>query len=471
MTNTTSEGPERRPRSERSETLMRGLLRALIETRESEHTMTQENLDPKSTPMSCDHPRAIALYEKALREYQSYVGDAVATIDQALLEQPDFVMGHVFKAGVLMTFGEKRFREQAAASVAAAEALLSRANDRERGLISATRKLVDGDWHAACVAFDQVLVDTPHDAFAIQTAHLFDFYRGDALNLRNRISRVLPRWSPSVPGYSYVLGMHAFGLEECNQYAEAEDTARRALSIEPRDGWAIHAAVHCMEMQGRVDQGIELLETRHDDWAPENGFAFHNYWHLGLFYLDRGQDRKVLELYDTGVMPQPSDLSLQLVDATAMLWRLRLLGVPVEERFEQLASAWESKLDAERGFYAFNDVHAMMAFAATGREAAATRLLKDLDGGFGAEVGFPIAYAFLAFERGRYEESIELLQRVRDTAHRFGGSHAQRDVLTLTLLAAARRAGRHSLVRHLLGERRTHKPASELGTRLLARVE
>jgi hypothetical protein len=36
-----------------------------------------------------------------------------------------------------------------------------------------------------------------------------DFYRGDALNLRNRVSLVLPHWDASVPGYSYVLGMHA----------------------------------------------------------------------------------------------------------------------------------------------------------------------------------------------------------------------------------------------------------------------
>ena len=57
-----------------------------------------------------------------------------------------------------------------------------------------------------------------------------DFYRGDALNLRNRVSRVLPHWDASVPGYSYVLGMHAFGLEEMNQYPEAEATALRALS-------------------------------------------------------------------------------------------------------------------------------------------------------------------------------------------------------------------------------------------------
>jgi len=60
---------------------------------------------------------------------------------------------------------------------------------------------------------------------------------------------------------------------------------------------------------------------------------------------------------------------------------------------------------------------------------------------------------------------------VRDSAHRFGGSHAQRDLLTLTLIEAAIRAGQLHLARHYLAERLVHKPASGLSWRLLARIE
>jgi tetratricopeptide (TPR) repeat protein len=145
-----------------------------------------------------------------------------------------------------------------------------------------------------------------------------DFFRGDSLNLRNRISRVLPHWSPAVPGYSYILGMHAFGLEECNQYAEAEETARRALALQPRDAWAVHAGAHVMEMQGRIDEGIAWLESRERDWAPDNGFAPHNYWHLALYHLDRQRYADVLAFYDTRVHPAPPESLLQLLDATAL---------------------------------------------------------------------------------------------------------------------------------------------------------
>ena len=90
----------------------------------------------------------------------------------------------------------------------------------ERKSIAAIAKWID-----LGAPYDRPLVENPRDIFTIQTAHLFDFFRGDALNLRNRITRVLPHWTDGVPGYSYVLGMHAFGLEECHAYAEAEETA------------------------------------------------------------------------------------------------------------------------------------------------------------------------------------------------------------------------------------------------------
>jgi tetratricopeptide (TPR) repeat protein len=436
--------------------------------------------DARGIPVSCCDRSALELYEKALVQYHSYVGDPIATIEEAIRHAPDFVLGHVFRATVLMTFTEQRFAEQARTSVASAEALLPHATAREQGLAAATRRLVDGEWDAACATFDRVLVDYPRDAFAIQSAHLMDFFRGDALNLRNRISRVLPHWSPSVPGYSYILGMHAFGLEECNQYPQAEETGRRALALQPKDGWAVHAVTHVMEMQGRIDEGIEWLESREGDWAPDNGFAVHNYWHLALYYLDRQRYAHALALYDRRVHREPPDFALQLLDATALLWRLYLEGVDLGRRAEVLADNWAGRLETERGFYAFNDTHAMMAFTMAGREHGAARLMDDLEwtvkSGTGInvmmtrDVGLPFCRAIQAFGRGRYAQAIRHIEPVRDTASRFGGSHAQRDALTLTLIEAAIRNGESALAQHYIAERTVHKPGSGWGWRLLART-
>ena len=59
---------------------------------------------------------------------------------------------------------------------------------------------------------------------------------------------------------------------------------------------------------------------------------------------------------------------------------------------------------------------------------------------------------------------------MRDRAHRFGGSHAQRDVITLTLIEAAIRAGDQTRARHYIAERRVHKPDSAWGRRLWSRA-
>src|SRR5215831_20842518 len=266
-----------------------------------------ESRDVRDVPVSCSQQAALDLFETALIQYQTYVGDPLATIDDALRHAPDFILGHLFRAALLMTTSEKRFAIEARSSVDQAKALLSSANPRERALTHAAAKLVEGDWNASCAAFDAVLVDYPRDAFAIQTAHLMDFYRGDSLNLRTRVSRVLPYWSADVPGYSYILGMQAFGLEECNQYPEAEEIGRRALDLQPKDAWAVHAVTHVMEMQGRIEEGVRWLESRVDDWAPNNSFAFHNWWHLALFYLDRGSFDKVLSIYDSQINSAPPE--------------------------------------------------------------------------------------------------------------------------------------------------------------------
>lgn len=300
------------------------------------------------------------------------------------------------------------------------------------------------------------------------------------LNLRNRVTRVLPHWDVDTPGYSYVLGMHAFGLEEMNQYPQAEAEARGALDIEPRDGWAVHAATHVMEMQGRIEEGMAWLESRQGDWAPDNGFAFHNWWHLALFYMDGGHFDKVLELYDKGVHPEASSMLLSLVDASALLWRLSIEGVDVGRRFETIADEWAAQIEAEAGYYAFNDLHAALAFAACGRRDCLASLKRamlrtsagdDLLAAMSREVGLPLVHAVEAFSQAKYEQAIDAIEPVRDVANRFGGSHAQRDLITLTLIEASLRSGDRARARHYLAERRVLKsPESRWGGRLEARA-
>jgi tetratricopeptide (TPR) repeat protein len=433
--------------------------------------------DSRGVPVSTGNRDSLAALERATGLLLGYFNDPLAVIDGALAADPGFVMGHCFRAGLMALATDKAAEQPLADSVAAAEALWDRANERERGHIRAAHAWLDGDFDRAVALYGDILVDQPRDILALQIAHVGDFFLGQSSLLRDRVARVLPDWDESVPGHSYVLGMHAFGLEEMGDYRRAEERGRRALALEPRDPWSVHAVAHVMEMEGRLGDGIAWLEDRRQDWAPENGFAFHNWWHLALYYLDRGDFEKVLALYDSGIRPGRSELPLEMLDATALLWRLELRGGDAGGRWAELADRWEAK--AEDAYYVFNDMHAMMAFVAEGRSAAAARLLAALErgaGGRGAnaamirEVGLPVCRALNAFGRGDYEMAVDLLLPVRPIAHRFGGSHAQRDVLSLTLLEAAIRGGQGRLARALAAERTELKPASPFNWRLAARA-
>lgn len=434
-------------------------------------------MDCRGAPVSTDNRASLDGFEQALKLLNGYFLDPLAAIDKVLEQDPDFVLGHCFRASLMMVSTERGAEPELRRSVEAAETLVAIANDRECGHIGALRAWLDGDFQRAADLYGRVLVNYPRDLLALQIAHQCDFFLGQSMMLRDRVARALPYWNKDTPGYGYVLGMYAFGLEEMNDYRRAEDTGCRALDFEARDPWAIHAVAHVMEMEGRVADGIAFLTQRRDHWAPDNMFAFHNWWHLGLYHLDLGQTARVLELYDTAIRPKPSGVTLEMVDASAMLWRLHLRDVDVGPRWKELADSWAPSI--EDAYYVFNDAHATMAYVGSGRLGDADRVIAALEQrarGKGTnammtrDVGLPLCRGLKAFGEGRFSETVERVMPLRSIAQRFGGSHAQRDAIALTLIEAAIRDGQAKLARALAAERTGLKPSSPFNWQLAARA-
>jgi hypothetical protein len=435
--------------------------------------------DARGHSLTVTDPAALEAYERALRAFHTYRGDPLQPLDEAIRIDPGFAAAYAAKALILCTLFERRFMRDVLATLQSGREALEHATARERALADAAGELARGQWHVGVQKLEQVLLAHPRDLLALQVAHIMDFFRGDALNLRNRVSRVLPAWDRSTPGYAYVLGMHAFGFEECNDYVAAERTGRRAVELSGDDCWAVHAVGHVMEMQGRIGEGLQWYEDTRAVWAgDDNGFAFHNAWHTALFNMDRGDFAPALQVFDAR-LADGGEIALQRVDASALLWRLMLEGIDVRARFVRIAEAWERVLEDERGFYAFNDFHATLALAAAGRRDSLARMREALERaerepGANAEmtrvVARPACEAAIDYCEGRYAAAAEKLVAVRDGASRFGGSHAQRDLLTLTLIDAATRAGLRGLARHYANERLVHKPDSAWGQRLVARI-
>jgi tetratricopeptide (TPR) repeat protein len=416
-------------------------------------------------------------FEAALALFNGYAADPFARIEAVLAERPDMPMALALKGGLLLCSTEAAMNAPLADVIAAGQAIAGQMTERERGHFAALSAWHRGDLAGAGDHYARVLADHPRDLLALQVAHQVDFFQGRSLMLRDRPASVLRGWDGSVPGFGFVLGMHAFGLEETGEYGRAEEQGNRALALNRADAWAVHAVAHVMEMQGRTDEGADFLTRTSGDWASDNMLAYHNWWHLALHYLDAGAFDRVLDIYDRFVRPGDSHVALELVDASAMLWRLWLRGVDVGNRFGRVADAWETL--ADDAWYAFNDVHAMLAFVATGRAGSLDRAMASLiraaqGGGTNAmmsrDVGLPLARALAAFGAGQYRAAAEGLAAVHPIAHRFGGSHAQRDVIHLTALEAAIRAGDRGLARALATQRLVQKPHSPFNQEAFARA-
>ena len=401
--------------------------------------------------------RSLEAIEQASHELRCYINDPVATVDRALAESPQLTMGHALRAYLHLLGTEPVALPVARAACQAGQALP--ANDRERRHLQAIDHLADGRWRAAGRVLEDLSVEYPRDALALQAGHAIDFFTGDSRMLRDRIARALPAWDAGVTGCHAVLGMHAFGLEETGDYARAEAQGRKSVELEPRDGWGQHAVAHVMEMQGRRRDGIAWMRSNPEAWSRDSFFAVHNWWHVALYHLGLDEVDEVLALYDGPIYGKTSGVVLEMIDASALLWRLHLRGVDVGNRWNAVADNWAPVATARN--YAFNDMHAMMAFVGAGRSRATEAVLEAqraaMDGAednasFTREVGYPATQAINAFGDGNYAETVRLLRPVRSYAHRFGGSHAQRDVLDLTLIEAARRAGQNNLVAALLAE-------------------
>ncbi|MBZ3905233.1 MULTISPECIES: tetratricopeptide repeat protein [Streptomyces] len=416
--------------------------------------------------------------------------DFPAAVAGAVAASPAAPMAQVFSAylGVLGT--ESRDAAEARRRFTEFGAALDRSAlpRRERMHMAAAEAWLGGDLGRAGQVLEELVEECPRDPLALAVGHQLDFFTGDATRLRDRIGGALPAWDEDDPHRGPLMGMYAFGLEESGHYGRAQEVARAAVERNGHDIWAIHAVAHVHEMQGRFAEGIDFFDAHLDGWASGSLLTVHSWWHYALYALEAGDTGTALRIYDAVLHHKDSSgFVMELLDAASLLWRFLLDGSEQEARWRALADAWAAREDPP--FYAFNDVHAVMAFAGAGRLDTADEFVADRrrwlraareDGRPRAhgtnrvmtgEIGLPVCEALVAYAREDHATVVELLWPIRRRLHTFGGSHAQRDVIQRTLLEAALRARRDDLARLLLGERTglsPHSPYNWLGQARLA---
>ncbi|MET0381820.1 MAG: tetratricopeptide repeat protein [Burkholderiaceae bacterium] len=422
--------------------------------------------------------------DEALWQMMTFADAPGPALQAAREADPGWILPVLLEAGFRLGLDQPDDRAAAGPLLDAASRLNGRATARELAHLEALGALGKGRLQAALRIWDDLLLEHPRDALALHWAHQWDHVRGDAASLRRRPARVLPEWDDADPLFPCVLGLYAFGLAECHQPGPAEDLGRRAIGLAAEAGggvpnrarvpWAVHAVTHAMETQGRFDDGATWLRQQQQGWTGGTRFASHLWWHLALFRLEALDVAGTLRLIDKYMAGAALAHGLQCVDAAALYWRLRLMGVEVDALFADLLRRWRPDA-AQAGAQPAGDWHVLLALLGAGERAqaeawvarCAERVIRGDDAArsrhaVARELGLPLMRALLAADRGDADGAVRGLYLVHESAVRLGGSHVRRDLIAQTLMQVASRSGVAHIGRAMLNERCLAKPLTPL---------
>jgi tetratricopeptide (TPR) repeat protein len=412
--------------------------------------------DQFGLPVTTRSRAALDLYEQGV---QGLLGWDAATLDMfrgALEADADLALAHAGTA--VCHFLDERFAEARAAAERARSAAVG-ATPRERGHVESMAQLITGRPDQAEQVMREHLAVYPRDLAVVQRLYFVWFWQGrfpEMLGLTGNLVR-------HYPGNSFMLGLHAFALEEAHRLREALAAAEVAVARNSRDAWSVHALAHTVYEMGAARAGISLLPPAIHPCTHLGWFRNHLVWHLALMHFACGDYGRASQMSRAAFERQPSSIPGTLHDSISLLWRLMLCGMDVGERWGPFAAIARDRLD--RQGLLFHAAHLAMALSAAGEWATAERQLDMLRervakdrGGLVAGVLIPLVHGLHAFARSDYRRAVEAMDPVSARFVELGGSRAQRDVFHDTLLEACLRAGDGERAERLLTARVARRP-------------
>jgi len=422
--------------------------------------------DAQGYRLTTSSAEAARLYNMAQVSLFEYRLSTMQTVKGAFAEDPAFAMAGCLRGYLLMMYGSSSVLKAAKSALQAADAAAESATPRERMHVEALRAWTQGKESQAIARWEQIICDYPLDILALRLHHFSCFWSGRLFSLRGGPASVLDMWSDDIPGYGSVLGMLAFGYEECGQYREAERYGRIAVERAPEDLWALHAVAHVLEMEDRQEEGVQWLSRPEDVWSDRNPFKGHLWWHLALFHIESKQYDEALALYDRSVRNDGSTFYLDIQNAASLLARLEFRGVNVGNRWGSLAEFAEKSIEDHA--LAFTDLHYMIALSKEKRFDAANRLLASMEeyasneatdnAGVTRTTSLPLCRGVLAFEQGDFKRALDCIAPLHNNNATIGASHAQRDIIDQYLIEAAIKGDNLMMARMILAERARLRP-------------
>ena len=384
---------------------------------------------------------AVDAHDRGVRALLGFGAETVDEFRRAVDADPDFVLARAALAVALYLDEQiapgRAEMERAVTDGTAQAATLT---GRERRHLEALRLFVGGRGNDAIPVMKEILAEHPRDVLLMQRLYFLYFWQGRSADMLEITTEV----RPALEDDGYALGYHAFALEENRRFDEALPLAERAVALNPRDAWAVHAIAHVHYERGDNRRGIESLPSKIHPCDHLGYFKNHLLWHLALLHLAEGDYARGGLLFESVFGRIPIAIASDLQDSVALAWRLDLFGHPDPKRWTQLAEAARRWIDMP--LLLFHDLHVGMALAAAGDWTAAEGHLdrlrvrsKKTRNATLPEVVVPLLEGLHAFARGDYAGCVGRMEPVDARVVEVGGSHAQREVFHDTLLAAALR--------------------------------
>jgi hypothetical protein len=407
-------------------------------------------------------PAARLEWDAMVRAFLAHGAAMPTHLGRVLELEPDSVLPLAARGLFCLMLARREMVGVAQTSANAAVAALAAggAPPRARAWVAALQDWLAGSPGGAIFHLEGVMVQNPADTLTMKVIQGIRFLIGDAAGMRRSVERALAGHGTDHPLRGYVLGCHAFTLEETGDYAAAEAAGRAGLVLAADDAWGLHAVAHVHDMTQRPEMGIAFLDAHETAWSHCNNFRFHVWWHKALMYLDQGDHSRVLGLYDTCIRAEKTDDYRDLANATSLLARLALDGVAVGDRWAELADLAETRLTDS--CLVFADLHYLLALTGANRADPARRLVGQMagmgmapteQGRVAAHPGLAAAEGLAAFAEGRHARAFSKLQAARASMVAIGGSHAQRDVFDRITVDAGIRSGRFDAVTAILADR------------------
>ena len=208
--------------------------------------------DAYGLPVSTTSAAAVDAYDRGVRGLLGFGADTIDRFNEALGHDPDFALARAALA-VSLYLDEKIPEGRTAMDAASATA--AGLPERERRHLEALGLWVGGRGQDAIGLIKEVLAAHPRDVVLIQRLYFIYFWQGRSAEMLELTRSVLDAFEAD----SYILGLHAFGLEENRRFDEALPLAERAMALNPRDAWAVHAMAHVHYERGDNARGKDLV--------------------------------------------------------------------------------------------------------------------------------------------------------------------------------------------------------------------